>query len=488
MKQIFCLVTLLFIISVSSAQGPRREIKFDLNVFPGTPGRLAGFATGTGNASEISLGAGLSLSGTTLSSTAVGTTNLTYTASSRLLESSTGTDVTLPLFTSTEAGYVPPSGGLSNQFLNGAGAFTVPVGTANLTYTASSRLLESSTGTDVTLPLFTSTEAGYVPPSGGLSNQFLNGAGAFAVPVGTTNLTYTASSRLLESSTGTDVTLPAFTTGVAGLVPNTSDGDANKFMNGAGAFTVPSGGVSGLTANRLVVSSTATSVQDFSWLTVGTVGQSLNITNVGSTANTVLGGGGIDLYHTSSLSGRFYATGINDARLEVTDDLEIIASDQINILSTNLNFNGNSASLRVGDPAPTTTTAIDLGAASGADGYINMYNSSGTLTVGMETVGTVGQVFASAGELRLRGNAGIRLTNNDPSNKISGAVTLVAGTATVTTSAVSGTSLIFLTAQNSAGTAGILRVTSRSSGVSFTITSTDAGDLSSVAWLILIPQ
>lgn len=52
----------------------------------------------------------------------------------------------------------------------------------NLSYTAASRLLESSTGTDVTLPLFASGAAGLVPASGGGTTNFLRADGTFAAP------------------------------------------------------------------------------------------------------------------------------------------------------------------------------------------------------------------------------------------------------------------------------------------------------------------
>lgn len=52
----------------------------------------------------------------------------------------------------------------------------------NLSYTAASRLLESSTGTDVTLPLFASGAAGLVPASGGGTINFLRADGTFAAP------------------------------------------------------------------------------------------------------------------------------------------------------------------------------------------------------------------------------------------------------------------------------------------------------------------
>lgn len=54
----------------------------------------------------------------------------------------------------------------------------------DLSYTASTRLLASSTGVDVTLPLFTSTEAGLTPLSGGGTTNFLRADGTWAAPPG----------------------------------------------------------------------------------------------------------------------------------------------------------------------------------------------------------------------------------------------------------------------------------------------------------------
>lgn len=57
----------------------------------------------------------------------------------------------------------------------------VNVGT-DLSYTAGTRLLASSTGVDVTLPLFTSTDAGLTPNSGGGTTNFLRADGTWAAP------------------------------------------------------------------------------------------------------------------------------------------------------------------------------------------------------------------------------------------------------------------------------------------------------------------
>lgn len=66
--------------------------------------------------------------------------------------------------------------------------------------------------------------------------------------------------------------------------------------------------------------------------------------------------------------------------------------------------------------------------------------------------------------------------------RISGSVVLVAGAATVATTAVKAGSLIQLTSQAGGGTPGWLRVSARTAGASFTITSSSASDTSTVAW------
>jgi hypothetical protein len=68
-----------------------------------------------------------------------------------------------------------------------------------------------------------------------------------------------------------------------------------------------------------------------------------------------------------------------------------------------------------------------------------------------------------------------------------GVSTLVAGAVVVATTAVTASSRVFLTVQTAGGTQGFLRVSARTAGTSFTITSTSATETSTVAWLLVEP-
>lgn len=68
-----------------------------------------------------------------------------------------------------------------------------------------------------------------------------------------------------------------------------------------------------------------------------------------------------------------------------------------------------------------------------------------------------------------------------------GTATLTAGAATVSNTSVTATSRIFLTSNADGGTPGFLRVSARTAGTSFTITSSSGTDTSTVAWIIYEP-
>lgn len=89
------------------------------------------------------------------------------------------------------------------------------------------------------------------------------------------------------------------------------------------------------------------------------------------------------------------------------------------------------------------------------------------------------------------GSFGINLgPSNDGTNvkRIKhGTATLTAGSVTVSDSSITASTRIFLTSQSDGGTPGWLRVSSRSTGSSFTVTSSSILDTSTVAYLIIEP-
>lgn len=83
--------------------------------------------------------------------------------------------------------------------------------------------------------------------------------------------------------------------------------------------------------------------------------------------------------------------------------------------------------------------------------------------------------------------AGKGLQVAEGTNAKSGVATMAAGTATVSTAAVTANSRIQLTIQSPGGTVGSVYVNARTAGSSFVIKSTSATDTSVVAWFIVEP-
>lgn len=95
-------------------------------------------------------------------------------------------------------------------------------------------------------------------------------------------------------------------------------------------------------------------------------------------------------------------------------------------------------------------------------------------------------VFSAVGDLKIS-TVSKGLYVKEGTNATMGLATLSSGTVTVSTNKVTASSRIFLTHQTTSGTAGVLAVTARSAGVSFTITSTSGSDAGTVGWFIVEP-
>lgn len=83
--------------------------------------------------------------------------------------------------------------------------------------------------------------------------------------------------------------------------------------------------------------------------------------------------------------------------------------------------------------------------------------------------------------------AGKGLRVKEGTNAKMGTAVLITGTKVVSTTAVTANSRILLTSQVDGGTPGFLRVSARTAGTSFTITSSSGTDTSTVAWMLVEP-
>ena len=125
----------------------------------------------------------------------------------------------------------------------------VNVGT-DLTYTVASRLLESSTGADVTLPLVTSGNAGLAPASGGGTTNFLRADGTWVAPGGGGG----GSGDVVGPASATDKAVARFDTATGKLVQNSPVliGDAGEItLPNVSAPATPAVGSSNLLVSRL---------------------------------------------------------------------------------------------------------------------------------------------------------------------------------------------------------------------------------------------
>lgn len=137
----------------------------------------------------------------------------------------------------------------------------------------------------------------------------------------------------------------------------------------------------------------------------------------------------------------------------------------------------------------TATPAEQVEIASG-----NLKVSLGSFKLGDGTVTKSSGVpfsfdsgLSSSGNLKLT-QAGGGIFVKEGTNATMGAATLSAGTATVTTTAITANSRVFLTNQDGTGPIGMPYISARTAGTNFVISSTNVLDASKIAWLIVEPS
>lgn len=118
---------------------------------------------------------------------------------------------------------------------------------------------------------------------------------------------------------------------------------------------------------------------------------------------------------------------------------------------------------------------------------VNDANSVATNWLTVDRTGTTVDSVTFAGQV-ICSSSGKGLSVKEGSNCKQGTATLVAGAVTVSNTSVTANSRIFLTSQADGGTPGFLRVSARVAATSFTITSSNGADTSTVAYLIMEPS
>lgn len=113
-----------------------------------------------------------------------------------------------------------------------------------------------------------------------------------------------------------------------------------------------------------------------------------------------------------------------------------------------------------------------------------LIDTVGNVAIGSDTPGykldVVGDIASTA--------VGKGLRIKEGANAKMGTGILIGGSATVSTTAVTANSRVFLTIQTPGGSVGALYVASRSNGVSFAVSSTSGTDTSTFAWLLVEPS
>lgn len=132
---------------------------------------VAGFMAAADKTKLDGIAAGAEVNQNAFTTIAVsGQSNVVADAKTDTLTLVAGSNVTITTDAGTDTITIAATGG-------GGGA-------TNLAYDAATRVISSDTGTDATLPIFTTSQAGLVPASGGGTTNFLRADGTFAAPPG----------------------------------------------------------------------------------------------------------------------------------------------------------------------------------------------------------------------------------------------------------------------------------------------------------------
>lgn len=218
------------------------------------------------------------------------------------------------------------------------------------------------------------------------------------------------------------------------------------------------------------------------------------------TANQITTTGGLNSL-TFSIPAVFTAPGsiASTTTLTAGSSLSVTTSA---VIGTTLTATGGLTTLaaltQVGTTLINASGAAATTIGTGGTGVVNIGNATGntavtgSLTASTTLTATLGAITATNGNVVL-GTAGNKIISTSVASTTTagansfGKVSLVGGSAVVATTAALTNSIIILTIQ-ALGTVAVpmaIGVTARTNATSFTITSSDATDTSSIGWMII---
>jgi len=222
------------------------------------------------------------------------------------------------------------------------------------------------------------------------------------------------------------------------------------------------------TANQVLGVNAGASAQEYKTI-AGTAGR-VTVTH---------GVGTVTLTLPNALTGPFVFTG---AMTEVGD---FIITDVVAPGSTKnyrMRTSGSNLDLDFAGSGLFLSGFLNADYTGGQFNYLRLENGA-NIAHAIGLWGFTGSAFGGF-TFQVSGTTGVVSRIESGAAAVQGIATLVAGTVTVNTTAVTANSRIFLTPQNASGTAGAVSVSARVNGTSFTILSTQGADTRAVAWMI----